>query len=102
MQYYRYDSKIDESDLNSEDNGEHPTFWLEVNAADDATRQLVVYPNGKAFSYDRLHLQDSYGALCISVVDGDEDWWEAYKITKEKSSKKWNSHSPLNRSTNLR
>lgn len=98
----RYYSKIDEGHLDPEDSGGYPTYWLEINAAGDANRQLIVYPNGKVFSYDELHLQDQFGALAIMVIDGDENWWEPYQITKKEFMDKWNSHLPLNRSTYLR
>ena len=77
--------------------GGDPTCWLEVNEAGDAERQLETYPNGNVLSYDRTHQDDEYGALAVMVVDGDEDWWEQYKSTKDEFEQAWQTHSPLNR-----
>ncbi len=76
-----------------------PTYWLEVNDCGDAERQLEVYPNGNVLRYDRDHPKDEYSELSIMVVDGDEEWWAPWEISKEEFDAQWRAHSPLNRRT---
>ncbi len=94
MGYY---SKIGEGYPDPEGDWGDPTYWLEINEDGDAERELAIYPNGKVLSYDREHRNDAFGALAIMVVDGDEDWWAPYEITKEEFEEKWRSHAPMNR-----
>src|SRR2546421_2944434 len=72
------------------------TYWLEVNDRGDAERELQVYPNGNVLRYDREHPGDRYGALDIMVVDGDEEAWAEYQITREEFEEQWRTHAPMN------
>ena len=36
---------------------------------------------------------DAYGALAVDVVDGDEDWWVQYEISKNEFEQEWRTHS---------
>lgn len=69
--------------------GGDPTYWLEVNSEGHAERQVEVYPNGNILRYHSTHREDEFGGLSIMVVDGDEDWWEPYKITHEEFEMLW-------------
>jgi hypothetical protein len=69
--------------------GGDPTYWLEVNERGDAERQLDVYPNGNVLRYDRSHPEDEYGALCVMVIDGDEEQWAAYEISRKEFEEQW-------------
>jgi hypothetical protein len=75
--------------------GGDPTYWLEVNQRGDAERELQVYPNGNVLRYDREHPDDEYGALSIMVVDGDEELWAAYEITREEFEEQWRTRARL-------
>ena len=88
---------VDEGNYSTEWGGD-PTYWFEVNVGGDAERQIEQYPNGNVISYDRTHDQDTYGALAVMVVDGDEDFWMSYAITKNEFEHTWHIHKPLNRS----
>src|SRR5271155_2838315 len=94
MRYFR---KVDEGYHAPDEDWGDPTYWLEVNEDGHADRQVEEYPNGKVLSYDRTHVEDNYGALGIMVIDGDEDWWLPYEITRADFEAKWQAHSPLNR-----
>lgn len=74
-----------------------PTYWLEVNEAGDAERQIEEYPNGRVVSYDSTHREDEISALAVMVVDGDEDDWRQYAITLEEFRARWDGHVPSNR-----
>jgi hypothetical protein len=74
-----------------------PVYWLEVNEAGDAERQIVEYPNGNVLSYDRAHEEDDHGALGIMVIDGDEDGWAPWSITAAEFAERWRDHRPINR-----
>lgn len=92
----RYYSKIDEGIHEWGD----PPYYLEINAEGHAERQLAIYPDDKVISCDRTHEEDEFGALAIMVVDGvdgNEEWWEQYKISKDKFEETWQSHKPCNR-----
>jgi hypothetical protein len=89
----RYFSRTDE--------GHHawgnPLYWLEVNEAGHAERVIAEYPSGRVVSYDRTHTADAYGALPVMVVDGDEDGWAPFAISREEFEARWRSHRPSNR-----
>ena len=74
-----------------------PTYLVEVNDAGAAQRQIADYPNGKTVSYDRSHQHDQYGGLGLMVVDGDEEWWAPFSITRQEFEERWDSHRPVNR-----
>src|SRR5579872_6379534 len=77
--------------------GGDPTYWLEVNDLGDADRELQVYPNGRVLRYDRAHNRDEFGALSVMVIDGDEEFWAHYEITRDEFEERWRAHAPLNR-----
>ena len=52
MRYYRI---TDEGYHDPDDDWGDPTYWLEINEAGDAERQLEIYPNGNVLIYDRTH-----------------------------------------------
>jgi hypothetical protein len=72
--------------------GGNPTYWLEVNDRGHADRELQVYPNGNVLRYDREHPGDEYGALSLMVVDGDEDSWVPFAITRDEFEQAWRAH----------
>lgn len=77
--------------------GGDPTYWLEVNDHGHAGREIVKYPNGNVVSYDETHLEDEHGALSVMVVDGDENFWVSYEISKIDFEDEWQVHKPINR-----
>jgi hypothetical protein len=85
MRYFR----IKDEGHHLADWGGDPTYWLEVNARGDAERELAVYPNGNVLLYDRAHQKDEYGALSIMVIDGNDEWWAPYEITKHEFEEQW-------------
>jgi len=74
-----------------------PTYWFEINEQGDAERQIVHYPNGNTLSYDTSYCEDEYEGLQVMVVDGDEEFWIPYTITKEVFELEWNTHMAMNR-----
>lgn len=94
MKYYR---RIDEGYHAPGEEWGDPTYWVEVNERGDSERQIEIYPNARVHSYDRTHDQDEHGGRGIMVVDGNEEWWRPYEITREKFEAQWRAHSPLNR-----
>jgi predicted double-glycine peptidase len=76
--------------------GREPTFWLEVNMDGDAVRQVVIFPNGNVLKYDLFHQIDEYDALQQMVVDGDEEWWKEYIISRDEFEQIWNTHTSIN------
>ena len=85
MRYFR----IKDEGHHLADWGGDPTYWLEVNERGDAERELAVYPNGNVLRYDRAHEKDEYGALSMMVIDGNDEWWAPYEITKDKFEEQW-------------
>jgi len=78
------------------------TFWFEINESGHADRQIEFYANGNSLSYDQTHESDKYGGLQEMIVDGDEEWWAPYAISKEEFEQAWNSHVGMNRDPVLR
>jgi len=98
MRYYKYKITLDEtSDRCASAWGGNPTYWFEINDHGDANRQIVYYPNGNTISYDCSHQYDDYNGLQEMVVDGDEDYWIPYSISKEDFEHEWSLHIAMNR-----
>lgn len=91
MRYYK---RVDEG---NQALGGEATYWLEVNEAGHAERQIEEYPNGRVVSYDASHPSDAFGALAVMVVDDDEEGWAEFAIAKEAFDQRWRTHSPQNR-----
>jgi hypothetical protein len=96
VRYYRI--TLDEAyDWLASEWGGGPTFWFEINHLGDANRQIARYPNGNTLSYDPTYEDDEYNGLQIMVVDGDEDNWAQYGISKDEFEQEWSHHIAMNR-----
>lgn len=78
------------------------TYWFEVNEQGHAARQINYYANGNSLSYDQTHEHDDYSGLQEMVVDGDDEWWIEYTISKEEFELEWQSHNGMNRNTKFK
>jgi hypothetical protein len=87
----RYFKRVDEA--NHELGGE-ATYFLEVDEDGDAVRQVELYPNGKVLRYSAAHQQDDWGALCVMVLDANDDW-APYVISREEFERVWQATTPL-------
>jgi hypothetical protein len=77
--------------------GDTCIWWFEINDNGDANRQIQTFSNSYTISYDVTYPDDDYDGLQQMVVDGDEDWWQAYQITEDEFNQQWQAHNPVNR-----
>jgi hypothetical protein len=87
----RYFKRVDEGNHSF---GGEATYFLEVDEDGDATRQVEVYPGGQVLRYSASHAQDEHGALAVRPVDGDDEAWAAYAITRDEFERVWKETTP--------
>ena len=76
------------------------TSWWYFEVADDGyvERQVEHYAKVLALTYDRGHLEDSFGRLAEKPVER-EDWQKLQPFTAAEFEAVWSSARPVNRTS---
>ena len=73
------------------------TYYFEIGSDGYPNRQIQIYENGNALSYDTSHIDDKYGGLADQPLDIDE--FEAFEIDETEFTQMLETINPMNRIT---